>query len=145
MSVCSDLSKAESLKVSPAMAGFLNTQSCATGAEVMWKRWQVEALLLGTATVFVAEPETWLIMQSHRHPLQPCSSSLAKFFTASFFSWSLVFLLKISGLSWTLDCLEQSLAAFCSSFPGWGRNENIVDCSGFGLKIGLAAMSNFAL
>jgi len=66
MSVGSGLSKAESWKVSPAVAGFLNTQLCASGAE---------ALLLGTATLcgrtrdldYCAEPQQKLLISI------PCS------------------------------------------------------------------------
>lgn len=62
----------------------------------------------------------------NRHPLQLCNSSLVKLFTAYFPAWSLVFILKISRLSWTLDCLEQSSTSFCMSFLGWGQHEIVV-------------------
>lgn len=63
MSVGSDLRKEEIWKVSAAVVRFLNIQLCASDAEAKRERSWAEAGLLGTAT-HVAEPDTWLIVQS---------------------------------------------------------------------------------
>lgn len=73
----------------------------------------------------VVDPETWFIMHIATktliwHPLQICSSSLAKLCTPAFPAWSLVFIFKSSRVYKRLDCLEQSSTSFCVGFLGWG-------------------------
>lgn len=150
MRVGSDLKKEEIWKVSAAVVMFLKIQLCASGAEAKRERWWTKALLLETATrgrtrdlAYPAELQQNLVIGV------PCS-----FATVSWEVLHCIFpCLKLSvhledfkallntGLPWAVFDLFLYKLSWVST--AWICC--LVDHSSFGLKIGLATVSNFTL